>query len=276
MNRLVLPLSLCAGLIALVSTGAVSKPLHLTVRERSESGKGSGQTIESTRIAEFDPKETAIIICDLWDKHWCASATKRCGEIAGRMAPVIEQARSRGVTIIHCPSDTMDFYKDTPQRKRMQDAPAAPGAPKTLDGGCRLMPDKEGKLPVDDSDGGCDDQPQCKNYKAWSRQSPAIRIADEDGVTDKGREVYNLLKQRGIKNILYMGVHANMCVLGRSFAIRQMSQLGFNCVLIRDLTDAMYNPRMEPKVSHAQGTELIIEHIEAHWCPSALSADLMK
>jgi nicotinamidase-related amidase len=260
----------------MAAVGARSVPLTLNLRERTEATKGSGKTIESTRIAEFEPAETAIVICDLWDKHWCASATKRCGEIARRMAPVIEQARSRGVTIIHCPSDTMNFYQDTPQRKRMQAAPDAPDAPKSLDGWCRLMADKEGKLPVDDSDGGCDDEPQCKNYHAWSRESPAIRIAEEDGVTDKGREVYNLFKQRGIKNILYMGVHANMCVLGRSFAIRQMSQLGFHCVLIRDLTDAMYNPRMDPKVSHAEGTELIIEHIERNWCPSALSADLMK
>src|SRR5581483_5011762 len=124
--------------------------------------------------------------------------------------------------------------------------------------------------------GGCDAVPQCKNYRAWSREHPAIRVAEEDGITDKGREVYNLLKQRGIKNILYMGVHANRCVLGRSFAIRQMTQLGFNCVLIRDLTDAMYNPRKDPMVSHADGTELIIEHIEKNWCPSALSADLLK
>ena len=23
----------------------------------------------------LDPKKTAIIICDLWDKHWCRGAT---------------------------------------------------------------------------------------------------------------------------------------------------------------------------------------------------------
>ena len=23
----------------------------------------------------WNPKETAIVICDMWDKHWCAGAT---------------------------------------------------------------------------------------------------------------------------------------------------------------------------------------------------------
>ena len=43
---------------------------------------------------------------------------------------------------------------------------------------------------------------------------------------------------------------------------------------VRDLTDSMYNPRKAPYVSHDRGTGLVIEHIETHWCPSTLSADL--
>src|SRR5262249_7688561 len=55
---------------------------------------------------------------------------------------------------------------------------------------------------------------------------------------------------------------------------RQMVKAGRNAVLVRDLTDAMYNPRKAPFVSHARGTELVIEHIERHICPSILSTDL--
>jgi hypothetical protein len=73
-----------------------------------------------------------------------------------------------------------------------------------------------------------------------------------------------------------MGVHTNMCVLGRSFGIRQMVRLGKNVVLVRDLTDAMYDPRQPPFVSHTRGTEMVIEHIEKYWCPSVLSEDLTK
>jgi nicotinamidase-related amidase len=123
---------------------------------------------------------------------------------------------------------------------------------------------------------GCDDQPQCKNYQAWSRQHPALRIADEDGISDNGEEVYSELQRRGIKNLVVMGVHTNMCVLRRTFAIRQMTQWGMRCVLARDLTDTMYNPRMSPQVSHDKGTELVVEYIEKYWCPTILSADLLR
>jgi hypothetical protein len=55
-----------------------------------------------------------------------------------------------------------------------------------------------------------------------------------------------------------------------------MTSLGFHVVLARDLTDAMYDPRTRPFVSHARGTELVIEHIEKMWCPSILSEDLTR
>jgi len=131
-------------------------------------------------------------------------------------------------------------------------------------------------LPIDDSDGGCDCEPQCAQYGAWTAQHPAIEINDEDAISDNGREIYNLLAQYGIENVIILGVHTNMCVLGRPFGIRQMARLNRNPVLVRDLTDAMYNPRKAPKVSHAEGTELVVQHVEKYWCPTVLSADLLK
>jgi type 1 glutamine amidotransferase len=65
-----------------------------------------------------------------------------------------------------------------------------------------------------------------------------------------------------------------MCVLGRSFSIRQMVKQGMNVVLLRDLTDTMYDPAKSPYVSHFTGTDLVVEHIEKFWCPSALGSDL--
>jgi hypothetical protein len=73
-----------------------------------------------------------------------------------------------------------------------------------------------------------------------------------------------------------MGVHTNICTLNRAFGVREMKRLGFNAVVARDLTDAMYDPRNRPFVSHARGTELVVEHIEADWCPSILGEDLTR
>ena len=73
-----------------------------------------------------------------------------------------------------------------------------------------------------------------------------------------------------------MGVHTNICILNRGFGIRQMTRLGFNIVLVRDLTDAMYDPRTRPFVSHTRGTELVVEHIESKWCASIIGEDLTR
>ncbi|HRZ17587.1 MAG TPA: isochorismatase family protein, partial [Candidatus Hydrogenedentes bacterium] len=94
-------------------------------------------------------------------------------------------------------------------------------------------------------------------------------------ISDNGREVYNYLRQEGIRNLLYVGVHTNMCVLNRTFGIRQMTRWGFDCALVRDLTDTMYNPAMPPKVPHDEGTERVVRHIEAYWCPSVTSGEIV-
>ncbi len=249
--------------------------IHLDVRWQQRDGDGDKFT-EQTAVRDWPAGETAILICDTWDKHWCTSATRRCDALARQMAPLVDQARARGVHIIHSPSDTMDFYRDHPARRRAREMPAV--APPSPIAGCPLDARREGSLPIDDSDGGCDCQPPCKNVnqKAWTRQHPAIAIADGDLITDSGQEVYNYLVHEGIKNVIYVGVHTNMCVLGRSFGIRQMTRLGFNTVLVRDLTDTMYNPRKRPFVEHSTGTLLVVRHIEQHWCPTTTSTALVE
>jgi nicotinamidase-related amidase len=241
--------------------------LSLTLRSRVELFKGSGLWDEVIVHKDLPARETAVILCDVWDNHWCKSAAGRCDTLARRMVPVLAALRSRGVQVIHAPSECMDFYKDTPQRKRIQQT-ARVEPPKPLD-----LPDP--KLPIDDSSGGCDDATPASSHRAWTRQHEAIPIADEDVVSDKGDEVYSFLKQNGRKNLLVMGVHTNMCVLNRTFAIKQMTKWGIHCVLVRDLTDAMYNPKNAPFVSHDEGTGLVIQHIEKYWCPTVLSKELL-
>jgi nicotinamidase-related amidase len=191
------------------------------------------------------------------------------------MNAVITAAREHGVMIIHAPSGTVEMYADTPYRKRMQRAkPAKPPVP--LLPWCNLEPDKEPALPVDTSKQSCDDPVVGAAVKKFSKQHPGLDITGYDGISDNGQEIYNFLVQEGIKNVAIMGVHTNMCVLGRPFGIRQLTRLGFNVVLVRDLTDAMYDPRQPPYVSHTRGTELVIEHIERFWCPSIVGDDLTK
>jgi nicotinamidase-related amidase len=243
--------------------------LVLHLQTRVELFNGSGQWEELTVPKISAPNQVALLICDMWDQHWCKIATQRCDTIARQMAPVVDAARAHGVLIIHAPSGCMAFYQGIPQRQRMLSAPkVTPPAEREL---------AEPPLPFDYvyDEHGCEDTPICPLTKPWTREHPAIHIGAEDGISDDGAEVYNVLRQQQRTMLLIAGVHTNMCVLRRSFAIRQMSRWGIDCALVRDLTDAFYVPTMPPYVSHDQGTELVVQHIEQYLCPSIASEDLM-
>ena len=246
----------------------------LLIHARRRIQTGGELRVERKEVA-WNVSETVIIICDMWDDTWCRAAARRVNGFAPRMNEVVKAARALGVQIIHAPSNVTDFYDGTPQRRRMIETPYTE-PPVKIERWCYLEPGKEVRLPIDDSDGGCDDADDPKSYPAWSRQHPAIEIAKYDGISDNGQEIYNLFEELGVKNVVMMGVHANMCVLGRPFGIRQLTKLGKNIVLARDLTDAMYDPRDFPYVSHKRGTEMVVEHIERYWCPTIDSRDLVK
>jgi nicotinamidase-related amidase len=266
------------GLIALLGClGAAdlspAAPLKLNLHRLVEKAHGSGEWREVEQRAQWKPQQTAVIICDMWDRHWCQGATARVAEMAPRMNQMIGALRERGVLIIHCPSDTMKFYEGTPGRKLAQAAPPV-NARVPLQGWCNLDKVKEPGLPIDDSDGGCDDQPQCSQGSPWRRQIATIEIRDGDAITDSA-EAYNLMRQRGITNVIVLGVHQNMCVLGRPFSIRQMVYQGQNVVLVGDLTDSMYNSRSQPRVDHFTGNDLVRWHIEKYWCPTITSDQIL-
>jgi nicotinamidase-related amidase len=251
--------------LALLLLVAAQPTVQVMARKRVAPFNGKQKWSEVKVGQRIRPEQTAVIVCDMWDHHWCKGAEKRVGEIAPRMDKVLERARAAGIVVIHAPSETMPFYADYPQRKLMQSFPVVkPPAD---------LPITDPPLPIDDKSGGCDTHDSFS--KAWTRETPLLRIADNDLISDSGPEIYSFLRAKKIDTLLIMGVHANMCVLNRSFAIRQMTRWGLQCLLVRDLTDAMYDPNDAPHVTHVRGTELVVEHIEKYWVPTVVSGDLL-
>lgn len=243
------------------------KTLHLSWRHqvltRDTGDRNRWQPVVTEKEIPID--QVAIIICDMWDDHWSRGAAERVDAMAPRMNQVVRAARDKGAQIIHAPSDTLSFYAGTLARDRMIEVPRVEPP--------RSLPHDDPPLPVDDSDGGSDTGPE-KSYRAWSRQHSAIEIQDEDGISDDGLEIYSFLQHIAINTVLIMGVHTNMCVLNRSFGIKALVRWGVDIALVRDLTDALYNPAMRPFVSHDEGTRLVVEYIEKFWCPTITSGDL--
>jgi hypothetical protein len=153
-----------------------------------------------------------------------------------RMNAVLDIARHLGMQVVWNPSDVVTAYAGYPQYERavavehrhppvVRDVPAAkftaPG------GGCMCGPGF-----------GCGG-----NY-GWDGMNLDLVIADDDLISSSTDEIYSLLSEKGITNIIYMGVHTNMCVYGKPGALSFMWKAGFNCLLARDLNDAItqYNP----------------------------------
>lgn len=268
------------SLILIMAQSSDAATLRLTLRSRAPApGKTNEFTLRQAKV-EWDARRTALIVCDMWDDHWCKSAARRVGELAPRLNDVIREARRQGVFIIHAPSSVTSFYAGTPGRRLARSAAFA-RTPLPLSTNerwgtmwCWPDPKREPALPIDDSDMGCDCATKCAIREAWTRQIPAIEILPGDAITDHGQETWNLLQERGIDNVILTGVHLNMCVLGRPFGIRQMVTLGKRVALIRDMTDTMYNPEKAPKVNHFEGTKIVIAHVEKYWCPSFTSTDI--
>jgi nicotinamidase-related amidase/type 1 glutamine amidotransferase len=275
--------------LSCVQAGEDAGTLSLLLRKRVETQPSSGRFHAILQPAKWDAKKTAIIVCDMWDSHHCLNAVRRAGEMAPRMNQLLSDARQRGVLIIHAPSECMDAYKDHPARRNALKTPRAKNLPKDIGRWCDQIPAEEkGVYPIDQSDGGEDDdlaehrvwaeklQKLGRNPRApWKSQIDVLKIDDRDIISDKGEEIWSVMEEHGIDNVILVGVHTNMCVLGRPFGLRQMAKNGKNVVLTRDLTDTMYNPARSPFVSHFTGTDLIVEHIEKWVCPTITSDQIL-
>src|SRR5690606_31676062 len=149
-------ISLIAALIVLgISDGSLrAETLSISLRFRVESVEGSGRYHTLTRTEAWDPGKTAIIVCDMWDTHSSQNAVRREAELAPRLEQVLQAAREQGVTILHAPSNCMEFYEGHPSRERAKAAPKADNLPAEIGEWCYRIPSEErGTYPVDQSDG---------------------------------------------------------------------------------------------------------------------------
>lgn len=239
---------------------------------RSRSADGEPLTVIRH---DWDNARIAAVICDMWDTTQCVSAARRVTDMAPRVDEVASRLRQDGALIVHAPAGCMEYYADTPARQRAGAAPRVQ-SPVPVDwndwDACRESP-----LPpavADDTPCSCEPGEPCTTggppYR-WTHQIESIEISSIDAVTDSGEELLALLEERGIGDVVVMGVHANRCVLGRPYGIRQLVYWGKSPVLCRDLTDSYHR---DPH-GHLWGNEQMIAHIERYWCPTLTSDQLV-
>jgi len=111
------------GCLCMLCGTPAGEEAHLILRSRVEAFKGSSDTQPVSIDFNLPVSKTALILCDMWDRHWCDTASQRVDALAKRISSVVDIAREKGVLIIHAPSDTMDFYKTNPARLKILQFP---------------------------------------------------------------------------------------------------------------------------------------------------------
>jgi nicotinamidase-related amidase len=246
-------------------------PLALRLQARDAEGRVTRQSLA------LDPAKTAVVVIDMWDRHWCQTYTARVAHLVPRMNRTLQAARQLGLQVVFAPSDVVAFYQDAPQRKAMQavrphpepptvafDPPAPPG-------------------PTDCCE--CGPAQPCKAAagKRWTRQHPDLEITERDLIGDcnNGRELLNLCQERGLDTLLYMGVASNMCVQYRSMGLRNMKRHGLRTIVVADLVEAITSNGLNApgqkdlNFTPAGGTARVQGHLEQYVAPTIESRQLL-
>ena len=271
-----------------IAIGQNSEVYRLAKRTIHQEGD---RMVRTESPAVWDPKKTAVIVCDVWDYHHSINAVRRLEEMLPSMDSLLRTARQSGSVVIHSPSDCMPGYDGHPARLRAKNTPKRDLPKQIASWNCKT-PKEDPALfvyPLDQSDGGEDDDPQEHRLWAeklktlgrdpglpWKAQNSALSIdATKDYISDRGDEVWAILQSNKIEHVIMIGVHTNMCVLGRPFGLRQLASNGIDVVLVRDLTDCMYNPKRWPYVDHYTGNDLMIGYVEQAVCPTITSDQIL-
>ena len=225
--------------------------LELQTRD-PESG-----VIRTTR-ERVDPSRVGVIAVDVWNWHWCKTATMRVDAFVPRINEALAAARSLGMTVMLCPSDVVDLYVGQPQRERVLSLPSVE-VPDTIAVTCPPVPDA----------GGCAcGRERCAGNYGWDGMHPDLCIGPDDWMPDTRAEVYAICRERRLTHLIYVGFHTQVCLLGKPMGLRAMKSAGLQCVLARDMTDA--HPGYDPARGFTPdlNTEQVVEHFEKYLAPT--------
>ncbi|MHC5538378.1 chitobiase/beta-hexosaminidase C-terminal domain-containing protein, partial [Singulisphaera rosea] len=258
---LVLSLLVTSAVLAEAPKGLPSKALELELRHRDPA---TGEPrVESLAV---DPAKVGVVVVDVWNWHWCKTATERVGALVPRMNRVLDSARELGMSVMLCPTDVVDNYVGWPQREIIFALPKHP-----------LPPLASIVCPPPPDGGGCAcGRERCRNNFGWDGMHPDLKVSATDLMPDTFEEVYSICKERGLTHLIYMGVHTQVCLLGKPMGLRNLKSAGLSCILARDLTDA--HPGYDPARGFTPDghTADVVAHFERHLAPTIDFAETLK
>jgi nicotinamidase-related amidase len=247
-------LLLLAGIILTTAAPALAETRMLEVAQRTRNANNEVVTTTKT----IDPATTGVMVIDSWNYHWCMTATERVGAMVPRWNRALECARKLGMTVMWAPSDVAGNYVGTPQRERALAVPYGPvPAVRQLD--CTFTVARPPCM--------CGKGFPCLSNYGFDAICPALNIAQDDYIVCGLAEVYGICKQKGLKHIIFTGLHTNICLFGKPDALSAMYGAGVDCSVARDLNDAYCGHDADAGITPDDGTARTDDDLERAGVP---------
>ena len=245
-------LGLLVTIVSMLSSSLVLRAADIEWNLASRDRSTGERSVTPTKI---DPRKIGVVVVDMWNWHWCKTAAARVGSLVPRMNPCLRSLRKLGAQVFLCPTDSVDAYVGTPQRE-------AALAVETL----ALPAPHRISCPPPPNGPGCACVDRCRGNWGWNRMHPDLEVGERDLMPNSREALYTLAKQRGITHLIYLGVHTQVCLLGKDIGLLNMKALGFECVLARDLTDSHPDYDPEKGIDPDDLTARTVAHFERYLC----------
>ncbi|MEM7131625.1 MAG: isochorismatase family protein [Chloroflexota bacterium] len=188
--------------------------------------------------------QTALVLVDVWNIHFIESWLERAKQVTIKsVVPVLDAARTLGLTVIHAPSP--------PVAEQFAQVERHESPPKLPDPTWPPLAFRRRKGEYTAFRGPRDQPPSIGIH--WDKLAPqlsissAIQVLDHECMVATGQQLHDFLEERRILHLIYAGFATNWCILNRDYGMRAMAQRGYNLILLRDATtgvefpDTLYN-----------------------------------
>ena len=179
-------------------------------------------------------QETAFVLVDCRTTHhnqgWLERATTVLRET---IVPALAAAREVPLTIIHAPVGAVAAkYPQCVTYPEERPVPAEPEWPP------RQFRERAGPYAVFAKKEELHRDELLASYIPDCRIHPLVEPRDDEFVVTDGPTMRRLLAERGVLHLIYVGFAVNWCVQFKDYGMREQARYGYNCLLLRDCTNA--------------------------------------
>lgn len=198
--------------------------------------------------------QVALVLVDVWQRHYIKEPEERAEIIINNnLLPVVTKCREEGLQIIHAPSRKV--------------AMRSPNWVKLAPGPDRFYPP--------DNWPSSDFREKKNVYKPFGRPfepreaerlalppldfHPKIVPVGNEAVICSGEELHQYCKKKGILFLLYAGFNTNGCIISRTYGAINMTNRGYEALLLRDCTTGMESKETQAELKQTNAAILLLE-----------------